>query len=172
MAVTLLIMGFSHMALAQHEGGGSLTIGPGALLEDSSTGLMHQVQIQAQESSSPGIGSAALLLQGGGLRVCTVQAGGNLTLGQPVPTPICATAGNQAVRIDKCRATIEAHGSVHADYPHTVYLGGATIDIAFTRTAASPNSDGELEITVHTAKQAIRLKGKVTGAVTMPTCNF
>ena len=150
--------------------GGSLTI-TGAVLEDASTGLTHQVQLHAQESMNPGVGSVSLSLFGGGLQVCTVQGGGPLTLGQPVPTPVCAAAGGQAVRIDRCSATIETHGSTHADSPHTTYLGAVTLDISFRRTG-SPNSDGELGVTVHTPKRQIHLKGKLTGAVTMPTCNF
>ena len=169
--VLAAVIGFSQNVAAQHEGGGTLTIAAGAILEDASTGRLHQVQIQAQESLNPGVGSAGLSLFGGGLQVCTVQGGGPLTVGQPVPTPICGTAFSQPVRIDRCTATIEAHSSAHADYPHTAYLGGVTIDISYKRTG-SPNSDGELEVTVHTPKGQIHLKGKLTGVVTMPTCNF
>lgn len=151
--------------------GGTLTIAAGATLVDSSTGTTHAFQLQASEFTNPGIGAVTLLLGGGGLQVCTTQAGGPMVLGQPVPAAVCGTAGGMNVNIDKCKATIEAHGAAHSDVPHTPFLGAVTIDIAFSRQAGGA-SDGQLEITVHTPKQPIHLKGKVTGAVTMPTCNF
>lgn len=122
-----------------------------------------------------------LVLSGGGLQVCTVNAGGPAQLGQPVPTANCGNAGGQAVRIDRCAATISAHGWTHADDPHTTYVGSATIDISFKRTAGG-GGDGELTITVHTPKRQIQLKGTLMAAlgggslgsavVDMPTCNF
>lgn len=194
----VLLVGFSQTtsALPQHAGGGSLAIlgaaddpcggnktaPPFAILVDQSTGLSHRVQVCAQESeAAPGIGSVQLILLGGGLQVCTVNAGGALELGQPVPTPNCGNAGGQAVRIDRCAATISAHGWTHADDPHTPYVGSATIDISFNRTAKN-GASGELTVTVHTPKRQIQLKGTLMGAlgggalgpafVNMPTCNF
>ena len=170
-ALTLLLCAISMPAAAQQTGGGTLTIAPGAVLEDASTGINHAFQLQASEFTQPGIGAATLLLMGGGIQLCTTQAAGPLVLGQPVPPSICGTAGGMFVRIDKCKATIEAHGSTHADVPHTPFLGAVTIDISFSRTAGN-GSDGQLEITVHTPKRQIQLKGRVIGAVTMPTCNM
>ena len=151
--------------------GGTLTIAAGATLVDSSTGTTHAFQLQASEFTNPGIGAVTLLLGGGGLQVCTTQGGGPMLLGQPVPAAVCGTAGGMNVNIDKCKATIEAHGAAHADVPHTPFLGAVTIDIAFTRQAGGA-SDGQLEVTVHTPKRQIQLKGKITGAVAMPSCNF
>lgn len=162
---------FGSPASAQPSGGGSLTIGPSAVLEDASTGLLHQVQIFAQESPNPGVGSVGVSVGGGGLSLCTIRGGGPLVFGQPVPTSICSNAGAQRVKIDNCKATIEAHASTHADSPHTPYLGDVTIDVAFTRTNA-PGSDGNLTITIHAPKRQIQLSGKVTGTVTMPSCPF
>ena len=170
-AIALVLCAISLPAFAQQTGGGTLTIGPGATLTDASTGINHTFQLQASEFAQPGIGAATLLLTGGGLQVCTTQAAGPLVLGQPVPPAICGTAGGMFVRIDKCKATIEAHGSTHADVPHTPFLGAVTIDIVFSRSAGGA-SEGQLEVTVHTPKRQIQLKGRVNGVVTMPTCNF
>lgn len=192
----VLLVGLSQGTSAQHVGGGSLAIlgaagdacngnkvaPPFAILEDQSTGRFHRVQICALESvATPGTGSIQLMLSGGGLQVCTVNGGGGLELGQPVPTPNCGNAGGQTVRINGCQATISAHGSTHADDPHTPYIGGVTLDISFLRTVRG-GGDGELTITVHTPKRQIQLKGKLMGAlgggsigsafVDMPTCNI
>jgi len=181
-------------ASAQHLGGGTLKIlgdagdpcntvksgPPLAALIDQSTGLRHIVQICAAEDTTiPGRGAVQMMLRGGGLTVCTINGGGGLDLGQPVPTPNCGNAGGMAVRIDRCVATISAHGWVHADDPHTTYIGGATVDIGFNRTFAG-GADGELTVTIHTPKRVIQLKGKLMGLlggpslgsafVDMPTC--
>jgi hypothetical protein len=135
------------------------------VLEDTETGATHTLQLSASEFT-PGIGAVTLAIAGGGVQLCTVQGGGSFVLGQPAPTPVCGTAGGMVVRIDKCRATIEAHGAAHTDVPHPPFMGPVTLDISYNNCVAG---DGRLEITLHTPKRQIQLRGKVTGAVTMPT---
>lgn len=171
LAGTVAALGFSGDVSAQHTGGGTANVAAGAVLEDASTGLQHTVQLSGGESPTAGIGFVQLFLSGGGLQVCTVNGGGPLTPGQPVPTPNCGQAGGQLVAIDKCSATFVAHGSAHIDAPHTPYLGSVTIEMRLTRTN-KPQADGDLEVTLHAPGQDVRLKGKVTGNVAISTCPF
>jgi hypothetical protein len=166
--IVVAALGTAPAALARQNGGGTLTIGPGAVLEDTETGATHTLQLNASEFK-PGIGAVTLAIDGGGVQLCTVQGGGSFVLGQPAPTPMCGTAGGMVVRIDKCRATIEAHGAAHTDLPHPPFMGPVTMDISYNNCTTG---DGRLEITLHTPKRQIVLKGKVSGSVTMPTRNF
>lgn len=169
-SLTILLAGAAASA-SGGKAGRTITIGPGAVLEDEATGAKLSIQLQASEFGGPGIGAVTMALSGGGLELCTIQGGAPLVLGQPVPETVCGTAGGMNVRIDKCRATIEAHGAAHADAPYAPYRGSVTIDIAYNRNAGASGA-GLLEVTVHTPKRPIQLKGKITGTVTVPTCTF
>jgi hypothetical protein len=71
------------------------------------------------------------------------------------------------VKVDDCRAIIQAHGFSHSDHPLLNYLGSTTLELDFRKKSATT---GDVDITINTVAGKIMLKGKVTGPIIMGTC--
>jgi hypothetical protein len=124
----------------------------------------------------PGVGSAVLGLGGPSLSLCTVHApgafvdftnvggeGGN----NPYSGIQCGRAFEQAVSINGCVATIQAHGFVHSDRPNVDFVDGTTLAIRFQKTSAT---GGNLDVTIATPAGKVEVHGKAIGSVVMDTC--
>ena len=84
------------------------------------------------------------------------------------PVTQTRTASGMAVVIDGCTATIDLHGYVHSDYPLVTYMRMMSLDMSLHRGTGP--ADAQVEITVHTPKDDIRLRGNLDGQVDMDTC--
>jgi hypothetical protein len=162
-------------SLAAPGPGGDLDIEPGATFEDNNTHLFYNFGLRATESAAAaGLGDAVMEVIGPGASACTVHGSsaqvdwtdvGNE--GGVAPGFECGRSYGESVKIDDCRATIQAHGFSHSDHPLINYLGPTTLDIDFRKKSAN---SGDIDITIHTAAGKIMLKGKISGPILMSTC--
>ncbi len=156
--------------------GGNLDIEPGASFEDNNTHFFYNFGLRAVESGAApgGLGDVVLEVVGPGISICTVHGSSAFVdftdvgnEGGVTPSAQCGRAFGQSVKVDDCRATIQAHGFGHSDHPLINYLGSVTIDVDFRKRSGTT---GDLDVTVHTVAGKIMLKGKVSGTITMSTC--
>lgn len=163
---------------AQSTPGGNLEVGvpDGAEFVDANTGTPYTFRLLASEDpGEAGFGEVTLLLEGNP-NVCSASGPDPvIDFGRRGPrgnTPLddieCGTAGAMAVAVDGCVADIEFHGFVHSDHPNTTYMGMTTVDLRF-RNGVEPDT-GVIDITIHTPKDMISLRGSVMGSVVMDTC--
>lgn len=173
--ISVAAMSIGTIVVAAPGPGGDLDIEPGATFEDNNTHLFYNFGLRATESAAAaGLGDVVLEVIGPGASACTVHGSsaqvdwtnfGNE--GGVSPGFECGRAYGESVRIDDCRATIQAHGFSHSDHPLINYLGSTTLDIDFRKKSAST---GDIDITIHTVAGKIMLKGKIAGPIIMSTC--
>lgn len=173
--VTVLTLSAVPAAIGAPGPGGDLDIEPGATFEDNNTHLFYNFGLRAVESGAvAGLGDAVMEVSGPGVSACTVHGSsaqvdwsnfGNE--GGVQPSYECGRSYGESVKIDDCKATIQAHGFSHSDHPLINYLGSTTLDIDFRKKTATT---GDIDITIHTVAGKIMLKGKVSGPIIMSTC--
>lgn len=157
---------------------------PWASFVDEGNGRTYHFNLRTSEENDSS-GRAYLLLRGPSISVCTTHGGSADTWRAPIDpnnpgdvtfdgtSPLteisCGTAFGQAVAIKGCVAKYEAHGFVHADYKQpVVYAGMTTIAVRYEKKSRGPD---EIQVTLYTPKDKIKLSGKVTAdVVTMPGC--
>ncbi|GEM_PF-3281285 len=157
---------------------------PWASFVDEGNGRTYHFTLRTSEENNSA-GRAYLLLRGPSISVCTTHGGSTEAWRAPIDpnnpndvtfngnSPLteisCGTAFGQSVAIKGCVANYEAHGFVHADrLQPVVYAGMTTIDVRYQKNSRSPD---EIQITLYTPKDKIKLSGKVTAdTVTMPSC--
>jgi hypothetical protein len=150
-----------------------------ATVTDGNSGTTYSFGLRANEdATTAGKGSVVLGLGGPALSLCTVHVTGPLTVdfsttpetgSFPYQNVQCGRAFGQAVAIDGCLATIQAHGFVHSDDPNSNVLDGMTVAVRFQKTGpASANFDA----TISTVAKKVDVHGKATsgGPIFMPTC--
>ena len=134
-------------------------------------GTNYGFSLGADESAThEGQGNVTLFLNGDGLSLCTVHGPGAAPESFPLTQVQCGGASTQAVSITGCKATIEAHGFSHSDFPReAIYLGSMTVEVVFQKKG--PNN-GDIKVTVYTPKRSIKVEGPVSfgGPVAMSTC--
>jgi hypothetical protein len=150
--------------------------GQPVLLIDDQTGTTYQIGLKAVEFADEATaGDVTMLVRAPRLTACSTHgAAAELDLATgagnaPLTTIQCGTGSAMAVSIDRCRATIEFHGYVHADHPNVVFQGMTTTDLRFVKSRG--NNGGELHVTIFTPKEAIKLHGTAAGPVAMSTCD-
>ena len=184
--ITGIALGFALTSIAGPSAkptpGGTITVSdplaPSAVLTDNNTGTAYNLGLIASEDPiKTGIGTVALLLQGPSLSICSSHgppasiSGGDPSFffgNKPLSEIECGTAFGMAVAVDGCAANAQFHGYVHSDHPNVNYFGTMTLDLRVQKDAGA--SDGMVDITVHTPKNNINLRGSVTGPVVMDTC--
>jgi len=150
-----------------------------AQLTDARTGNAYSFDLVAREDAeAAGVGLSTLLVVGPSLSLCSASGpepeidfsldGEEFPGNAPLPEIRCGTASGMAVVIDGCTATIDLHGYVHSDYPLVTYMGMMSLDLSLHKEAGP--ADAQVEITVHTPKEDIRLRGNLDGQVDMDTC--
>ena len=169
-AVTAALVAIAALVLASFGGASSSSVGgtlsAAGTLNDH--GAIYTYNLNANETGpEEGKGVVGFNLQGPGLTLCTVF-GGQTVSGQS-PTYTCGHASFQAVNIDACKATIQAHGFSHSDFPFDpIYLGTMTVAVEFERQGTSI---GKMKVTVYTPKGKNTVSGDVTfGGIAMSTC--
>ncbi|MGH2725106.1 MAG: hypothetical protein ACRDI0_12785 [Actinomycetota bacterium] len=154
-------------------GAGSGAGRPGATLQakgklvSADKTVIGTFTLMAEESEEPGRGDMAFHLEGRNISACDAHGPGATPGSTPLAEVECFGTGNVSVAIDGCTAVLETHGIVHADHPHTVFLGPVTLDLEFERHTSSR---GQLRIDIHTPKDAIVLQGATAGPIAMSTC--
>jgi hypothetical protein len=110
-----------------------------------------------------------LQLSGPGISVCDVHGPGADPGSTPLTSVQCGGSFGVSVSVDDCTGVLETHGFVHADHPHTVYLGTMTMDVEFR---FDPDSGtGKLQVEIFTPKDVIENEGETTGTVAVDTCD-
>ncbi|MGH3103557.1 MAG: hypothetical protein ACRDN6_05610 [Gaiellaceae bacterium] len=150
---------------AKGEPGGSLSAS-GQVTDKN--GASYGFELNAEEFDQPGVGSMFLHLTGPGISVCDVHGPSAEPGSTPMTSVQCGGSGGISVSVDDCTAVLETHGFVHADHPHTVYLGTMTVDVEFRYDPDS--ATGRLTVEIFTPKDVIEIKGETTGTVAMDTC--
>jgi hypothetical protein len=145
-----------------------------ATFVDENTGVSYQLFFEAIENNG-GSGATTIVL-GGFSRACSVHGpspvvnpGSDFAYGgnTPLVEVGCGTAYSQSVSINRCIATVEAHGFMHSDHPNVNYLGMTTIEVKYRKLTHGD----KIELLLHTPKETVRLSGNVTGGgVTMTSC--
>ncbi len=122
-----------------------------------------------ESSDQAGIGGTSFQLFGPGISACDAHGPGMDSGTTPLVEVQCGGSGGVSVAVDGCTAQLETHGLVHADWPHTVYLGPMTLDVSLRYDPAK--AIGKLSIRIYTPKDVIDLEGTTSGAVAIDTCS-
>jgi hypothetical protein len=150
---------------AKGEPGGSLAAS-GQVTDKK--GNTYSFTLSAEESAQPGVGGMFLHLNGPSISVCDVHGPGADPGSTPLTSVQCGGSSGVSVAVDDCTAELETHGFVHADHPHTVYLGTMTVDVEFRYDP--DRGTGKLQVEIFTPKDVIEIAGDTTGPAVMDTC--
>lgn len=132
-------------------------------------GNVYDFTLNAEESDQPGLGTMFLQLNGPSISVCDVHGPPAEPGATPLTSVQCGGSGGISVSVDDCTGVLETHGYVHADHPHTVYLGTMTVDVQFRYDPE--RGTGKLQLEIFTPKDVIEIEGDTTGSVVMDTCD-
>jgi hypothetical protein len=151
-----------------------------ATFTDHESGQTYNFFLEAQENGG-NVGnttfglmgtSSACTLHGGQPRLAPSTTPFSYGGSAPYSEPGCGTAYSQNISIHGCVLNIQAHGFIHSDAPNIAYLGSSTIEVRYQKSKSS--AQDEIQVTLNTAKEEIKLSGKVTStgglAAVMPSC--